>query len=178
MAEEREPFEVGGSTDKPVSNVLEKARYKFIVKEVTPHQSPNNKCAKVVLQVEHVKITEYLVLTGEMSYKWRQFLFAIGIRDKREKWTVNPALIEGKEGLVDLGIKPNFHNPEDNDNYAMSYSPIKEESAPVAGVPAEEEVASPNPEESELEQKDEQPEKKVEEEKKEEKKEEVEEDDL
>ena len=46
MTNEEEVFEVNGSTSEPVSNILEKGRYKFTVNNITNYTSQaKNKCA-------------------------------------------------------------------------------------------------------------------------------------
>ena len=85
-------FDVNGATDSPSSNVLEKGRYKFEVTEIKHHTSQaGNKSARVILMVEGIRVTDYLPFEGTMIWKWKQFLFSIGIRDKRKKFTSSTA---------------------------------------------------------------------------------------
>ena len=138
-----ETFEVNGSTDAPVSNLLEKGRYKFKVKSIVNHTArTGNKCAKVEMIVNDKKLTDFLILNGQMSWKWRQFLHAIDIRNKATKFEVSKDNIEGREGLVDIGIKTRTYddNSTAQENTTISYSPIEEEEAPIKGVELEEDV--------------------------------------
>ena len=138
-----ECFEVNGSTDSMASNLLEKGRYKFVVKDATNFTSSNNnKCVKLVITVEGRTIFDNLLLEGQMSWKWRQFLFAIGIRDKRTAFTVPKNKIVGGEGLVDIGVKDRTLGDGSiiKENKINSYSPIEEETAPIKGVEPEEET--------------------------------------
>jgi len=134
-------FEVTGSTDSPSSNVLEKGRYPFEVISIDHHTavSSGNKSAKVILMVEGLRIRDFLPFEGVMVWKWKQFLFSIGIRDKRKKFIVKKELIVGKKGLVDVGVKDSTYNDGTimKENMVRSYSPIKEEVAPIKGVEPE-----------------------------------------
>lgn len=130
-------FEVHGSTDQPVSDLLEKGRYPFEVSEIESHLSTaGNKCAVVRLRVAGRNIKDYLILEGKMEFRWRQFLFAIGIRDKATYFKVPKAKIVGGKGLVDIGIKTDRNGFEVN--VVRSYSPVAEEVAPLKDVPPEE----------------------------------------
>jgi len=151
-----ETFEVHGSTDLPVSNLLEKRRYEFEVTEVSNFTSAKgNRCAKLSLAIEGKKITDILLLEGKMEWKWRQFLFAIGIRDRRTDFSVGRSAIVGKKGLVDVGVRDRVM--EDGvivkDNTIRSYSPIQSPSAPVAGVEPEDSPPKETPKETPKEKK-------------------------
>ena len=138
--ENDEVFEVNGSTDAAVSNVLEKGRYKFVVLDASNFISQNqNKCVKITLSVGKGKVYDNLLIEGQMSWKWRQFLFAIGIRDKRQAFSVPRSKIVGAEGLVDIGIKDRMLDDGTTvkENKVSSYSPIEQEAAPMTGVPSE-----------------------------------------
>jgi len=136
-------FEVTGSTDSPSSNVLEKGRYPFEVLSIEHHTaaSSGNKSNKVVLMVEGLRIRDYLPVEGVMIWKWKQFLYSIGIRDKRKKFIVKKELMVGKKGLVDIGVKDSSYGDgtSGKENMVRSYSPIKDEVAPIKGVEPEDE---------------------------------------
>lgn len=143
QVENDESFEVNGSTEQMVSNILEQGRYPFEVKEATNYTSKSgNKCIKVEIDVNGKKMTDYLSIEGKMEWKWRQFLFAIGIRDKRTSFSVPKSKIIGVTGLVDIGTKD--RTMEDGtiirENITRSYSPIEEATAPITGVPPEVEI--------------------------------------
>ena len=91
-------YEIGvdGATDQPISNTLEKGRYVITTKEITPFvaNSTGNKCIKGVFVADGVKIHKNFVIKDvndkphQMAYQWKQYLYAIGLRDKRTSWTV------------------------------------------------------------------------------------------
>ena len=144
MQIEEESFDVNGSTDAPVSNVLEKGRYSFKVKDITSFISKaGNNCIKVILSFDGKLINDTLMQEGQMSYKWRQFLYAIGIRKKATNFSVPKSKIVGAQGLADVGVKDRVLDDGSTvkENRISSYSPISQEVAPIKGVEPEEETA-------------------------------------
>jgi len=140
-----EMFECNMPTDKPISNVLEKGRYKFTVTEIVNgvSKSSGNKMNTVTLNVQGKKLTEYFPLGGNMDWKWGQFLRAIGIREKQASFLVSKKTILEGTGLVDIYIKNK--SMEDGtlmpENKISSFSPIEQEIAPANGVEPESAVA-------------------------------------
>lgn len=138
---DEEMFEVNGATDLPVSNLLEKGRYRFVVKEVGSHISKaGNNCVDLKLDIDGKWLFTTLITTGKMEWKWRQFLFAVGIRDRREKFSVTKTSLLGKQGLVDVIVEDKAGYSK---NEARSFSPIEKEEAPIKGVEPENEVDQP-----------------------------------
>lgn len=130
-------FGVNEWKNEPESNLLEKGRYKGKVKDITSHVSKNmNECALVTFNVEGKRVTDYLIRCDsegkkhQMTYKWHNFLFAIGIRNTNRKFAVSKSQIIGKECLVDIGN-------DGTDNKIYGYSPIEESAAPMTDVPPE-----------------------------------------
>lgn len=140
-----EEFKVYGKTDQPVSNVLEKGRYKFKVKDVNRHTSgAGNLCMKIELAINSHTLTDFLITEGSMEWKYRQFLFAIGIRDKRTSFSFKKSRVIGAEGLCDVIVKDKSLDDGSTikQNNIQSYSPIEEETAPMKDVPEEGEVVT------------------------------------
>lgn len=137
---DEEMFEVFGSTDLPMSNVLEKGRYKFMIKDISNFVSQaGNRCIKVTLDIDGKKIFDNLMPEGKMAWKWNQLLFSIGIRQKGTHFTIPKSKIVGKEGLVDIGVKDRALDDGSiiKENKVNSYSPIEQEVAPIKGVEPE-----------------------------------------
>lgn len=143
---------VEGSTDCPVSNVLEKGRYLIEVKEIEPFNSQaGNLGIKVKFIADGVRVGKWFVLKDisgnahQMSYQWRQFLYASGFRDKRTTWAVNSNDLIGKKCMADI-IKKDDQNGQPK-NEITFFSPIEEQVAPIAGVPPEQETPTEKPKE-------------------------------
>lgn len=132
-------FPVNEWNNKPENNLLEKARYKFKVIDAVPHTaSSGNECVKITFNVEGKRITDYLIRCDaqgkkhSMTYKFHNFLFAIGIRNTNKKFTISKNQMVGKEGLCDVSVKK-----DGSDNQINGYSPIEEATAPMNDVPPE-----------------------------------------
>lgn len=156
MSNENETFEVEGWDNQPPSNVLETNRYKFKVVNIEPHVSAGkgNQCNKVTLDVEGHRVTDFLILKDvngkphSMSYKWRQFLYSIGIRNPGRSFVITKDKIIGGVGLVDIvkESKPLDSGITVFENKVRYYAPIDKDEAPIAGVEPESEEQKSEPE--------------------------------
>jgi hypothetical protein len=148
MVDEREQdedisFDVNEWENKSENNVIEKGRYRFKVINAVPHIAVSgNECVKVTLLVEKKRITDFLIRCDsqgkrtQQTYKFHNFLFALGIRNSNKRFTISKSQLVGKEGMCDVGYKFN-ENKEPTDNQINGYSPIEEETAPANDVPPE-----------------------------------------
>lgn len=96
----------GYDTDQVLQDVLEPGRYKFKVLDVKPVTSKSGrKCARVVLELSTnagtVRRFDTICLERKYDWRWRQFLFAIGIRKKGEFKLTREEII-GREGWADI----------------------------------------------------------------------------
>lgn len=96
----------GYDTDQVLQDVLEPGRYKFKVLDVKPVTSKSGrKCARVVLELSTnagtVRRFDTICLERRYDWRWRQFLFAIGIRRKGEFKLTREEII-GREGWADI----------------------------------------------------------------------------
>lgn len=135
-----ETFIVNGATNEKVSNIIEKGRYAFVVKDISNFISKaENVCMKLTIDIDGKFFNDILMPEGKMEFKWRQFLYAIGIRDKRVKFDVPKSSIVGKTALVDIGIKDRVLDDGSiiKENKINFYSPIEQEIAPINGVEPE-----------------------------------------
>jgi len=131
-------IEINEWENRPQSNSLPKGRYPFETITGEYHYAPSgNKCLHLIQKIEGITMHDYPIIADKdgkkhkMSFKFFNYLFAIGIRNTNKKFTINTNTFKGAKGLCDVGIKENGDNQIDN------YSPIKEETAPMTDVPPE-----------------------------------------
>jgi hypothetical protein len=149
-------FDVYGSTDQANSNLLPAGRYQFTVVEINDFLSKKgNFCVKVKLDIETYHLTDIICIAEKIDWRWRQFLYAIGIRRPDKHFKISQEEIVGKTGMVDVVQKDRELDDGTSilENRIRMYSPIEEQVAPVAGVEPEAEF---QPEQTK-EQKQEQP---------------------
>lgn len=131
----------GEDTEKMASNLLEKGRYEVETIDINQSVSQNgNKYYKAVLQTkEGVRITDFLLCEGAMKWKWSQYLYAVGIRQKGQFQVAKSRLV-GAKCLADVGVKTRTLDDGSiiKENKVNSYSPIEQATAPIKGVEPEE----------------------------------------
>ena len=137
-------LEVYGSTDQPATNVLEPGRYKFQVKQIVRQwqSKKGNPCIEVEFIVGERTIKDTFVTAGKFDYRYRNFLFAIGIRKavkKGESFTISESEINGKQAMMDVAkvneiFDDGFEYPT---NKVRMYSPIQNDTAAIKGIPVE-----------------------------------------
>jgi len=133
-------FEVYGSTDQPSSNLLPAGRYQFTVLEIDKFSSKKgNPCVKVKIDVEGYHLTDIICIAEKLDWRWRQFLYAIGIRRSSKYFKVANTEIIGKTAMVDIvqrdrELEDGSTVPE---NRIRMYSSIEEQVAPVKGIEPE-----------------------------------------
>lgn len=154
-----EIFEIENWKNQPEQNVLEKGRYPAEVMSLEKHNSSaGNECNVVVFNVNDVYLKKYFTLKDinkkrhSLAYFWNNFLYAIGIRDKRESFTISEKQILHKKCLVDIAKIPDGEKKDSDGNpiyknEIRSFSPIEQQTAPIKDVPPEIEV-EPEKEES------------------------------
>ena len=132
-------FTVNEWENNPVYNLLPKGLYEFKVFDANQRIAKSwNDCIVVVLNVQGKRIQDWLIrcdMEGkrhQMTYKFHNFLFAIGIRNTNKKFTVSKSQMVGKTGLCDVKL-----NKEGTDNAIDNYSPVEESVAPMKDVPPE-----------------------------------------
>ena len=140
--ENEQGYPVNGATDLPNSNVLEKGRYKFTVTKMRKWKSAQqgNPCVEPTLEIDEHTVKDCFVLNNTIGQaRWRQFLYAIGIRDKRKFFNVTDDMIIGKSGTADVVIKDRKYQDGSTspENKVQMYSLIGEQVAPIADVPEE-----------------------------------------
>jgi len=162
---DEEIFGVSGWKNQANSSILERGRYPFKILDIRHHTSDaGNKCVIVDFRIEEIEISHYFILedsTGKkhrMAFMWANFLYAIGIRDKRQDFDIPKSRILAGEGLADVIVKP---KPLDDgtsipENKIRDFAPIEQETAPLKDVPPESESIPKL--ESEPEKKPEEPE--------------------
>jgi len=148
MKTENEEMFAAEDTDMPVSNLLEKGRYEVETIDIKQSISrAGNNTNKITLKTnDGFFLTDYFVFEGKMAWKWKQFLFAIGIRNKGQFQIPKSRLI-GVKCLADIIIKERSMNDGTliKENRITAYSPIIEETAPITGVEPEIEPAKETP---------------------------------
>ena len=133
---ENEVFD-GKNTDKPSTNVLEKGRYEGEVMDIEKFVADSgNNCIRVYFQIEGRKKSDCFPRIASMEWKWSQFLYSIKIRQTGD-FQVTRERIVGQKCLIDVIKKPTKTDPEIYENNIRGYSPIEEQTAPIADVPPE-----------------------------------------
>lgn len=158
MEEDRD-VEVTEWSNSPSSNVLEKGRYILETVLLKKHKSDSgNQCIYVEFMANNVKLKKYFVLKDvkgnphQLVYSWKNYLYAIGIRDPRKNFTINLDSLEGKKCKGDVTKHRNDEASERAgfdiyENDIRYFSPIDKEEAPMKDVPEEPSKEKPKEEE-------------------------------
>ena len=163
-------FPVYGDTDKPVTSVLPSGRYRFAVKEITDEDfegekiisEKGNYSVQVILEIEGRRVKDYICISAGADWRWREFLYAIHIRQVlgrgQSTHRISDDEIIGKEGMVDI-VESSYKDKRSGEdipcNKVRLYTALDSETAPIKGVPPENEVGDalepPEPEEPKAE---------------------------
>lgn len=132
-----EVYEVQGNTESCNDN-LPDGKFKFKVTqtkgETNNYGSP---CTRVWLEFEDGVKTDQLCREPKHDWRWKQFLYAIGIRRKPKEgevfYQVQASDLVGKEGIAERKTEGGYCNMK-------RYYAIDDKPAQIAGVSAEETV--------------------------------------
>ena len=130
-------------------------RYRFAVKEITDEDfegkriisEKGNYSVQVILEIEGRRVKDYICISAGADWRWREFLYAIHIRQVLGKGQptrkISDEEIIGKEGMVDI-IDSSYKNKRTGEdvpcNKVRLYTALDNETAPIKGVPPENEV--------------------------------------
>ncbi len=131
-----------GSTDQPASNLIPKGRYELEVIALTSYTTKSKFKAAVIVSLlldGKFKSSDLMVVEEGSDWRWKQFLYAIGVRRKLARgekvFNVTDEDVIGKKAFCDVIVDE--EDPENPRNRISRYIPSDKKDVPASGVKPE-----------------------------------------
>jgi len=128
------------------AGLLEGGEYDYEVVKCEETQSKaGNDMFKVFIRVfddegQPSYVTDYILLSGRMEYKFKHFLYSLGMSEAYDSGQIEGAACVGQAGRVKLGIEMSDEFPPKNKVVDYIKDPIEAEGAKITMPKTEEDV--------------------------------------